>query len=111
MSRRAVLAGLAAPSEGFRGAGRIGLRRRAAELPSIPEVKMAGFMDDAARAARWAAAHAAEYGADPNRLYLMGHSAGARPRTDARGHCNLPQAAVVILNMPWAFMLSKRKSN
>ena len=42
-----------------------------------PEVKMAGFMDDTARAARWAATHAAEYGADPNRLYLMGHSAGA----------------------------------
>ena len=42
-----------------------------------PEVKMAGFMDDAACSARWAAAHAAEYGADPSRLYLMGHSAGA----------------------------------
>jgi acetyl esterase/lipase len=42
-----------------------------------PEVKMPGFMDDAARAARWAVAHAADYGADANRLYLMGHSAGA----------------------------------
>lgn len=42
-----------------------------------PEVKMAGFMDDAARAALWAVAHGAEYGADPRRLYLMGHSAGA----------------------------------
>ncbi len=42
-----------------------------------PEVKMPGFMDDAARAVRWAAAHAGEYGADANRLYLMGHSAGA----------------------------------
>jgi acetyl esterase/lipase len=42
-----------------------------------PEVKMPGFMDDAARAGRWAAAHAGEYGADPQRLYLMGHSAGA----------------------------------
>lgn len=42
-----------------------------------PEVKMAGFMDDAARAALWAVAHAAEFGADPKRLYLMGHSAGA----------------------------------
>jgi acetyl esterase/lipase len=42
-----------------------------------PEVKLAGFMDDAARAGRWAAAHAAEFGADADRLYLMGHSAGA----------------------------------
>src|ERR1700722_7797508 len=42
-----------------------------------PQVKMPGFMDDAARAALWAAAHAGEFGADPARLYLMGHSAGA----------------------------------
>jgi acetyl esterase/lipase len=42
-----------------------------------PEVKMPGFMDDAARAGQWAAAHAAEFGADAKRLYLMGHSAGA----------------------------------
>jgi acetyl esterase/lipase len=42
-----------------------------------PEVKMPGFMEDAARAARWAVAHAGDYGADANRLYLMGHSAGA----------------------------------
>jgi len=42
-----------------------------------PEVKMTGFMDDAARAAQWAAAHAGDFGADANRLHLMGHSAGA----------------------------------
>jgi acetyl esterase/lipase len=42
-----------------------------------PQVKMPGFMEDAALAARWTALHAAELGADPNRLYLMGHSAGA----------------------------------
>jgi acetyl esterase/lipase len=42
-----------------------------------PEVKMPGFMDDAARAAQWAGEHAAGYGADPQRLFLMGHSAGA----------------------------------
>ena len=42
-----------------------------------PQVKMAGFMDDAAQATLWAAAHAEGYGADPNRLYLTGHSAGA----------------------------------
>jgi len=42
-----------------------------------PEVKMPGFMDDAARAAQWAYEHAVDYGADPHRLFLMGHSAGA----------------------------------
>jgi acetyl esterase/lipase len=42
-----------------------------------PQVKMHGFMNDAASAALWAAAHASQYGADPKRIYLMGHSAGA----------------------------------
>jgi acetyl esterase/lipase len=42
-----------------------------------PQVKMSGFTDDAARAGQWAAAHAGEFGADANHLYLMGHSAGA----------------------------------
>jgi acetyl esterase/lipase len=42
-----------------------------------PQVKMPGFMEDAARAASWAAEHAAELGADAGRLYFMGHSAGA----------------------------------
>jgi acetyl esterase/lipase len=42
-----------------------------------PQVKMPGFMEDAARAAQWAGEHAADYGADPQRLMLMGHSAGA----------------------------------
>jgi acetyl esterase/lipase len=42
-----------------------------------PEVRLEGFMEDAARAANWAVLHAAEYHADPLRLYLMGHSSGA----------------------------------
>jgi acetyl esterase/lipase len=42
-----------------------------------PQVKMPGFMDDAARAAQWAWVHAPDYRADPQRFYLMGHSAGA----------------------------------
>jgi acetyl esterase/lipase len=42
-----------------------------------PQVKMPGFMDDAAQAALWTAAHAGDFGADRKRLYLMGHSAGA----------------------------------
>ncbi len=42
-----------------------------------PQVKMPGFMTDAARAASWAADQAGAFGADAGRLYLMGHSAGA----------------------------------
>jgi acetyl esterase/lipase len=42
-----------------------------------PQVKMAGFMADAAQAALWSSANAAQLGADPKQLYLMGHSAGA----------------------------------
>jgi acetyl esterase/lipase len=42
-----------------------------------PQVKMPGFMADAALAAQWTAEHAHEFGGDPERLYLMGHSAGA----------------------------------
>jgi acetyl esterase/lipase len=42
-----------------------------------PQVKMPGFMDDAAQAALWSAAHAADYRGDRRRVFLMGHSAGA----------------------------------
>lgn len=42
-----------------------------------PEVKMEGFMSDGARAVAWAHAHAGEYGGDPDKLFVMGHSAGA----------------------------------
>ena len=42
-----------------------------------PEVKYPGFVQDAAAAVAWTKAHAAQYGGDPDRLFLMGHSAGA----------------------------------
>lgn len=42
-----------------------------------PQVRMDGFMQDAARAVAWAHAHAGDYGGDGERLFLMGHSAGA----------------------------------
>ncbi|HEX3864851.1 MAG TPA: alpha/beta hydrolase [Stellaceae bacterium] len=41
-----------------------------------PEVRFPGFLEDAASAVRWAHDHAAEYGGDPGRMVLMGHSAG-----------------------------------
>ncbi len=45
---------------------------RTAPQPAFP-----GFEVDAADAVRWARDHAAEYGGDAQRLFLVGHSAGA----------------------------------
>jgi acetyl esterase/lipase len=42
-----------------------------------PEVRYPAFLQDNAAAVRWARDHAAEFGGDPNRIVLMGHSAGA----------------------------------
>lgn len=42
-----------------------------------PEVNYPAFLQDNARAVRWAKDHAGEYGGDAGRLVLMGHSAGA----------------------------------
>jgi len=42
-----------------------------------PEVKFPAFVEDGARVVRWVRDHAAEIGGDPERIYLMGHSAGA----------------------------------
>ena len=42
-----------------------------------PEVRFPAFVEDGARAVAWAQQHAREFGGDPDRLVLMGHSAGA----------------------------------
>lgn len=43
-----------------------------------PEVRSPDFLEDAARAVRWAHDHAAEFGGDPSRMVLAGHSAGGQ---------------------------------
>lgn len=43
----------------------------------VPEVHFPTFLEDNARAVAFAHAHAAEWGADPDRVFLVGHSAGA----------------------------------
>lgn len=43
----------------------------------FPEVRFPSFLEDAAAAVAWAKRHAAEYGGDPERVFVMGHSAGA----------------------------------
>lgn len=42
-----------------------------------PQVRFPVFVEDAAQALRWARDHAREYGGDPARLFLAGHSSGA----------------------------------
>ncbi|HEX3363636.1 alpha/beta hydrolase [Phenylobacterium sp.] len=42
-----------------------------------PAVRYPGFLEDGARAVRWAQDHATAYGGDPGRIVLVGHSAGA----------------------------------
>ena len=42
-----------------------------------PEVRFPAFLQDNAAAVAWAIGHAAEYGADPRHVFIVGHSAGA----------------------------------
>lgn len=42
-----------------------------------PQVRFPAFVEDGAQAVAWARERAGAWGADPDRLYLMGHSAGA----------------------------------
>lgn len=44
----------------------------------IPAVDWRAQADDAVKAVAWVHAHAADFGGDPQRLFLMGHSAGAQ---------------------------------
>lgn len=43
----------------------------------VPTVRFPSFIEDCAAAMRWVAGHAAEFGGDPARVVLVGHSAGA----------------------------------
>jgi acetyl esterase/lipase len=42
----------------------------------VPKVRFPAFVEDGALAVKWARDHAAEYGGDPKRITLAGHSAG-----------------------------------
>src|SRR5688572_12120493 len=42
-----------------------------------PDVRFPEFLDDGAQAVAWVQQNAAKYGGDPQRVVLMGHSAGA----------------------------------
>jgi acetyl esterase/lipase len=44
----------------------------------LPAVDMGTLVRDVAKAAGWAHKHISEYGGDPKRVFVMGHSAGAQ---------------------------------
>lgn len=44
----------------------------------VPTVALDGFMSDAAEAVAWARVHAGEFGAAPDDVFVMGHSAGGQ---------------------------------
>jgi len=48
-----------------------------ADYRLVPEVQYPGFLEDSAKALKWVQDNIANYGGDPNRLFLAGHSAGA----------------------------------
>jgi acetyl esterase/lipase len=48
-----------------------------ADYRLYPRVKYPAFVEDAAGALAWLHAHAGDYGGDPKRIFVSGHSAGA----------------------------------
>lgn len=44
----------------------------------LPQVEMGDIVRDVAKAMRWVHDHAAEYGGDPSRVLVMGHSSGGQ---------------------------------
>lgn len=48
-----------------------------ADYRLYPQVRYPVFLEDAARAVAWTHQHIGDFGADPQRLFLMGHSSGA----------------------------------
>jgi acetyl esterase/lipase len=48
-----------------------------ADYPLVPDVRFPVFVEDGAQALRWVRDHVAEFGGDPTRIYVLGHSAGA----------------------------------
>ena len=67
--------------EGYNFAGRaLASRGYIVAVPDyrlVPEVRFPGFVEDGAAAVRWVRQNITTYGGDPDRIVLMGHSAGA----------------------------------
>lgn len=76
-----------------------------------PEAVFPDFLDDPAAAVRWTRDHAREFGGDPQRIFLMGHSSGAHmaamlatdPRyLAAKGIANTSLSGMIGLAGPYA---------
>jgi len=86
-----------------------------ADYRTWPAAGFPALMGDAAHAVRWTVDHAAEYGGDPKRVFIAGHSAGAQIAallgTDARHLAAVdltPKdlAGVIGLSGPYDFVIS-----
>lgn len=69
-----------------------------ADYRLYPQVHYQGFLDDSARAVGWAREHIGQYGGDPARLYVMGHSAGGY------------NAAMIALDPKWLAAVNMKPS-
>jgi len=76
-----------------------------------PETVFPGFLDDPAAAVRWTRDHVREFGGDPGRIFVMGHSSGAHmaamlatdPRyLAAQGMSNTSLSGMIGLAGPYA---------
>ena len=54
-----------------------GIVTMVADYRLYPQVKYPGFVEDTAGALAWVHAHVGQYGGDPQRVFVSGHSAGA----------------------------------
>jgi acetyl esterase/lipase len=82
-----------------------------ADYRLVPEVRFPDFLYDSANALRWVQDNIANYGGDPNRLFLAGHSAGAYnavmlaldPSYRKEYGVTIPIRAVAALSGPYDF--------
>ena len=88
-----------------------GILTIAADYRLYPEAVFPGFLEDPAAAVRWTRDHAREFGGDPGRIFVMGHSSGAHmasmlatdPRyLAAQGMSNTSLAGMIGLAGPYA---------
>ncbi len=86
-----------------------------ADYRTWPAAGFPAFMGDAAQAVRWARDHASDYGGDPERVFIAGHSAGAQIAvllaTDPRYLADVSLkptdlAGVIGLSGPYDFVIS-----
>lgn len=78
-----------------------------------PEAVFPVFVEDGAQAVRWTHDHIADFGGDPQRIFLMGHSAGAHIAAmlaldehylEAAGLEGRPIKAAALLSGPYGFI-------